>query len=314
MANAGMAAKGANVSFEETNAAIQVLDKAGKKGAEGGVAIRNMLAIMGQGRFLPKETQAALKAAGVDLGKMGDSSLSLADRLRTLSPVMNDGALLTKIFGMENQNAARALIGGIPEMERLTNAITGTNVAYQQAAIVMESPLEKNKRLQAQLDDFKISLFNNTNGWLGYMGVISDVTRDVTNLIPLFSAAANITKVWTGIQALLNATFWSNPLTWIISGVVALIAAIGYVIYKTEGWGQMWQHTVAGAGLLWQAFATNARNVWDTFINEVTIGLNVIKTGWYEFQNAVGMGNEAGNNKMLAQDACRHRSQEESHR
>ena len=35
-----MAAKGAGVSFEETNAAIQVLDKAGKKGAEGGVALR----------------------------------------------------------------------------------------------------------------------------------------------------------------------------------------------------------------------------------------------------------------------------------
>ena len=34
----GMAAKAANVSFEETNAAIQVLDKAGKKASEGGVA------------------------------------------------------------------------------------------------------------------------------------------------------------------------------------------------------------------------------------------------------------------------------------
>ena len=31
----GMAAKAANVSFEETNAAIQVLDKAGKKGFGG---------------------------------------------------------------------------------------------------------------------------------------------------------------------------------------------------------------------------------------------------------------------------------------
>ena len=53
----GMAAKAANVSFEETNAAIQILDKAGKKGSEGGVALRNTLAILGQGRFLPKQTQ-----------------------------------------------------------------------------------------------------------------------------------------------------------------------------------------------------------------------------------------------------------------
>ncbi len=39
----GMAAKAANVSFEETNAAIQVLDKAGKKASEGGVALRNVV-------------------------------------------------------------------------------------------------------------------------------------------------------------------------------------------------------------------------------------------------------------------------------
>ncbi|HPE34410.1 MAG TPA: phage tail tape measure protein [Bacteroidales bacterium] len=41
--NSGMAAKMAGVSFAETNAAIQVLDKAGKKGAEGGVALRNVM-------------------------------------------------------------------------------------------------------------------------------------------------------------------------------------------------------------------------------------------------------------------------------
>ena len=51
----GMMAKSAGVSFAETNAAIQVLDKAGKKGAEGGVALRNVMSILAQGRFLPKD-------------------------------------------------------------------------------------------------------------------------------------------------------------------------------------------------------------------------------------------------------------------
>lgn len=60
----GMAAKAAGVSFEETNAAIQVLDKAGKKGAEGGVALRNVMSILATGRFLPKDVQEELTAAG----------------------------------------------------------------------------------------------------------------------------------------------------------------------------------------------------------------------------------------------------------
>ena len=44
----GMAAKAAGVSFEETNASIQVLDKAGKKGSEGGVALRNIMSTLAQ--------------------------------------------------------------------------------------------------------------------------------------------------------------------------------------------------------------------------------------------------------------------------
>ena len=66
---AGMAAKGANVSFAETNAAIQVLDKAGKKASEGGVALRNVLATLAQGRFLHKDVQQELSAAGVNMNK-----------------------------------------------------------------------------------------------------------------------------------------------------------------------------------------------------------------------------------------------------
>ncbi|MEG1762638.1 MAG: phage tail tape measure protein, partial [Bacteroidales bacterium] len=63
----GMASKGANVSFAETNAAIQVLDKAGKKASEGGIALRNVLATLSQGRFLPKDVQQELVAAGVSV-------------------------------------------------------------------------------------------------------------------------------------------------------------------------------------------------------------------------------------------------------
>ena len=70
----GMAAKGAGVSFEETNAAIQVLDKAGKKGSEGGVALRNVMSTLTQGRFLPKDVQEELKTAGINVLELGDSN------------------------------------------------------------------------------------------------------------------------------------------------------------------------------------------------------------------------------------------------
>jgi TP901 family phage tail tape measure protein len=318
----GMAAKAANVSFAETNAAIQVLDKAGKKGSEGGVALRNMLATLSEGRFLPKDVKAELAAAGIDINKLGDKTLTMTERMKPLRAIMNDSALVTKLFGKENSNAAIALISGISEQERLTQSVQGTNDAYRQAAIVMESPAEKNKRLQAQIDDFKISLFNGTNGLLGYASVIGQTTSDFANMMPLISGAGKVfstltsatklqalwtgivsaaTSVWTGVQAAFNAVMAVNPIVWVVIGVIALVAAIAWVVSSTEGWGAAWKHTVNGAKLLFQAFVESAKFYFSTMVNGIMIGINYIKKGWFEFKQSMGLGDSSANQKMLSQ-------------
>ncbi len=147
----GMAAKAAGVSFEETNAAIQVLDKAGKKGAEGGVALRNVMAILSRGRFLPKNTLEELQSAGVDITALTDKSRSLAERLTPLKAVMKDSALFSQLFGMENSNAAMALVQGIDEVQRYQTAIAGTNTAVEQAGIIMGSYNERLSRVRAEV-------------------------------------------------------------------------------------------------------------------------------------------------------------------
>lgn len=202
----GMAAKAANVSFEETNAAIQVLDKAGKKGSEGGVALRNTLAILGQGRFLPKQTQEALTAAGIDVLKLADTSLSLKDRLEMLKPVLNDAALFSKLFGMENANAARALVQGSDELGRLTEAITGTSSAQDQAAIVMDSYAERQARINQKIEDFKISMFEVFGGVGMWMSTIVSVLVPISQLVPLLTL---IGSGMSWIKGLQWASVWS---------------------------------------------------------------------------------------------------------
>lgn len=252
---AGMAAAAANVSFEETNAAIQVLDKSGKKGSEGGVALRNVLATLSEGRFLPKEVTKELEKAGVNIDKMGDKSLPLAARLSQLTPILQDSALVTKLFGKENSNAALALLQNQDLLKQYTEAVTGTATATEQAAIVMESPAEKAKRLQARVDDLKISLFNGTDGWLGYASVVGDATRDITNLWPAISGVgkvlgtvtsstkmyelgvtlgSNATKIWTGVQGAFNAVMNMNPIGATVVAVAALTAGAIYAYNHFE--------------------------------------------------------------------------------
>lgn len=194
---AGMAAKTAGVSFEETNAAIQVLDKAGKKGSEGGVALRNVMTTLAAGRFLPKDVQEELQRAGININILTDRSRSLQERLQTLKPVMQDQALLTKLFGRENSAAAIALISGTKEMEEYTQAVTGTNTAVEQAQTIMEAYEQKQKKFHTQIESLKISLFEATGGLTMYVSEIGSMLVPVAQLIPIFSGISSVVKVLT---------------------------------------------------------------------------------------------------------------------
>lgn len=196
----GMAAKSANVSFEETNAAIQVLDKAGKKGAEGGVALRNTLAILSQGRFLPKDTQEELKKAGIDVLALGDKSKSLKERLEILKPVLNDTALFSKLFGMENANAARALVQGTDKLGEFTAAVTGTKSAEEQAAVVMDSYAERQARVKQRFEDLKISLFQATGDLTLWTGTIVEAIVPIAQITPLITTMCSAVSWFKGLN------------------------------------------------------------------------------------------------------------------
>ena len=216
----GMAAKAAGVSFAETNAAIQVLDKAGKKGSEGGVALRNVMATLAQGRFLPKDVQEELQAAGVNISTLTDKSLSLADRLKPLRAIMADDALITKLFGKENSNAALALLSGIPAVEDYTAVIQGTSTATDQAQIVMSGYAERMSRMKAWIDDLKISLFNFAGGIMPMVtGVVTFFQGTASVMMGVNAMACFAESAWAKAIAKRTKEMWK--------GTTAMISSAG---------------------------------------------------------------------------------------
>lgn len=208
----GMAAKAANVSFEETNAAIQVLDKAGKKASEGGVALRNVLGQLSKGRFVEKQAREELEKAGIDVVALGDNSKSLKERLEMLKPMLNDSALLSKFFGVENANAARALIQGTDALQGFTDAVTGTNSATEQAAIVMDSYAERQARVNQKIEDLKITLFQATGDLALWAGSLASIAVPIAQLLPL------LTLLGKGIISIIRIN-WVSKWTALSGGV-----------------------------------------------------------------------------------------------
>lgn len=203
----GMAAKAANVSFEETNAAIQVLDKAGKKGSEGGVALRNVLSTLAAGRFLPEKTQEELQKAGINVSSLADKTKPLKERLETLKPLLKDDALLSALFGRENANAALALINGTESLQDFTEAVTGTASAEEQAAIIMDSYAERQARINQQFEDFKITVFQATGDLGIWLSTLMGALVPLSQLMPLLIGMGNL-MAW--IKGLQWAAMWSR--------------------------------------------------------------------------------------------------------
>lgn len=114
---AGVSAAGAKIPFEQANAAIQSLAAVSIKGSEAGTALRNII--------LKLETGADQNLRPSLVGLTGAIS-NLADMNLTASE-------LVKMFGLENVNAAQALMEAADETEELTEKLTGTNTALEQA-------------------------------------------------------------------------------------------------------------------------------------------------------------------------------------
>lgn len=233
---AGASAAAAGVSVEQATAAIEVLSQSNLKGAESGTALRNII--------LKLQTQL-----GIDLGET-----SLSQALEGLKPKLKDVTYLAKLFGVENVAAAQFLITNAQAVDDLTTAVTGTNTAEEQAAIRMDTAAEKAKRMQAAIDDAKISFFNITGGLSAYVAAMGDTAVLVTQLLPVLAAlksslvlvttatgratvaaaakmvaekgATAATVALTAVQTALNVVLKANPIGLIVIAIGALVAGL----------------------------------------------------------------------------------------
>lgn len=74
-------------------------------------------------------------------------------------------------------------------------------------------------------------------------------------------AAAIGTKAWAAAQWLMSAALWASPITWIIVGVIALVAVIILIARRTDWFSRAWRAA-------WSWIQRAARNAWD-FIKKI---------------------------------------------
>lgn len=238
----GAVMQATGVTIEEGVAAIEVLGQKFADGAENGNMLKNVQLKLQEGRFIPKDTSAALQQAGVDIAKLTDNSLSLSERLGALKPIVNDTALITKFFGSENIVAAQHLIANAQAIDEMRAIITGTNTAQEQAAVKMATLSESWNR-------FRTTVSNAVTGGLEKaFNLVQKLGPVFTFLGPSIGAAAVAMGIYTlatnlgtiatskAITAFLSMSkaMMTNPWVLTAAGIAMAVVALEKLI-KTTG-------------------------------------------------------------------------------
>lgn len=269
--NVGAVAKNANVSFIETNAALQVLGKYGKEGAEGGIALRNVLATMGKKEFLPKEVLKQLQDAGVNVDLLSDKNKTLAERLTELKKLGGNDALLGAMFGTENTVAITGLLGNVELLKDYTTQITEDQTALADMAATMGTSYQESKdRIVSYFDDIKLSIYGATGSMLPFIDVGLQGIMGIINLAPglmalssLYTLLKEATIMQTASQWLLNIAMDANPIGLIIIGVAALISLVAVIISYWDDWSAALSVFLGPLGLV-ISLVQSFRNHWDS--------------------------------------------------
>lgn len=162
--NSGAAAAAAGVGFEEANAAIQVLAAGGLKASEAGTGLRNIIL------KLEADTDQKLRPSVVGLGTALEN---LAAQNLTVTEV-------TKKFGVEGVVTASTLLKNADATSKLTRALTGTNIATEQARTNFDNLDGDLMALNSSLEGLAIAIGSGAE----------DSMRNLVQALTAFSQAA----------------------------------------------------------------------------------------------------------------------------
>ncbi len=164
-------------------------------------------------------------------GAFGIAAKAMGVTEQELGKMMQRGELLSKDFlpkfATELQNtfgsgALQAAEGSQAVFNRFGNTILWLKTAIGE---VLLPPLM-----------FMMGLFTDTIGVIReYPGIFISLTAAVAGYAVAVNAVAWATKLWAGVQWLLNAAMTANPIGLIIAGIAALLAGIAYAWIKFEG-------------------------------------------------------------------------------
>lgn len=223
--NAGTAAASANVPIEQTVALIETLAYRGIKDEVAGTGLKKFFLVLQTGA---DETNP--KIVGLDKA------------LENLKNKNMDAGAIKKMFGEEGYNTASVILQNTEMVKDFTAAVTGTNVAYEQAAINSDTAQAKLEQARNKMKLAAIDLGEKLNP------ALTVSTNMLTNVLKYLPGLIDWCNKWGGTVLYVAsciavytlrtkaATFASKAWNAITKTATALQLAYGIAVNTVSGY------------------------------------------------------------------------------
>lgn len=212
----GAVMEGYNISVEQGIGLAETLAEKNIKGAEAGTQLRNVLLTMQGIEALPQKALDALEKYGVDTKKVADETVPFQERLKEMSKISGDATAMIQVFGKENIVAGKAILGNVDKVEMFTNAVTGTNVAYEQASINTDNLDGDLKSLGSAWEGLTLSMDGGSSVFRPIVQAGTDMLNWVTDTIKAFQYSDSL-GMENSLLKLGKALTLMNPM-WLMFG------------------------------------------------------------------------------------------------
>lgn len=162
----GPIANTAGVSLEMTVSILEKFAEKGMQAEKSGISLRNILIKLQE-----------------DTKNYKNGVFDINTAMENLKAIQYDTVELAKQFGTENVTGAQVMAQNTEEIQKFTTAITGTEVAYQQAVTNSNTAVSRHKQITNEL---AVSTKNFGQAimpiWEGILSVASGAMNGITNL------------------------------------------------------------------------------------------------------------------------------------
>ncbi len=294
MAQGGSAAAALGLDLEETVASLGLLHAAWYKGGQAGTSFKAVLMSL-QDAMANQKGAIGEALQGWDAGSEG-----LAGAMRRIEAAGITGQQALMEMGSTAGPALAAMLGqGSAKLGELTQKVTGTNQAFQAYQIQMDTAAGRFAIFKSNLQEAGIQVWDVIKGpvktaletltallqnnfdrirsvaltlvsaVMGIATTLAQVAGFVAKHATVFQTlgaiilgAAAALYVVSAATAAWNAVLALNPVTLIVMGVAALVAAIVVVVEKFVGWKIVWEVLVAAAKIGFELIKGGLRQMW----------------------------------------------------